>query len=288
MVSLGDVFGLGNMMYSYLSAHECAAVRAACRDSHDYLHTKALVEYLITLMQLSRPEMCSAAGAPCANEGGDSYQLQAAEAGLRSFVYGIKVWHKAWPGAMVAVVERFRADSMHMQQAIAKNARRTLTILAGYCFKNASKSVRHLLVPDTLHWLQNGEEDLRVQVCEALSKCGRHLLGRFNNACVEALLEACGSNHSVPCRIQALKALKVFAAADLGFYHVLRPQLTELYDSCAREVAPVISRMIGELDWLKIERATAHSMAQSFFSNCEKILAADPLKACSHIELERV
>ena len=112
---------------------------------------------------------------------------------------------------MLAAAQELRCHCLHPEETISINAQWTLAVLAGHCFRDAaSKGVRHFFVKDLLHWLQQADDEVRVEICRAFCICGPLLLGRCNMSCVQALAKACWPDSSEACRGKALQAVRVF------------------------------------------------------------------------------
>ncbi|CAE6970949.1 RE1 [Symbiodinium sp. CCMP2592] len=294
---------------SCLSVHSYAALRVTCRDSLDCMHTKELVGHLLRLtegswsgphpeedVRVSEPErgpmlfMALGSGKETVDGedfwtrmGGDDHQSRA---GIRSFIRGINVWYKAWPESAIRIAERLRCHCSHPHETIAKNAQRTLVFWAGQCFQTAkAKAVRHLLIKDMIYWLRHADDGLRVEICLAFAIRGPHLLGRFREACVQALLEACGPNDA--CRKAAVKALRAFAETDLEWYLTLRPRLVEVWIAGQQGSACDILHLIGDMDAdrsilaMRAAWQSCRDIASSIFEKSKEIFLADPFKACS-------
>ena len=119
------------------------------------------------------------------------------------------------PTAVLPSIRSMRAHCFRAPRDVAKNVQRFTAVAAGHLFATGeNKAVRHLLARDMLHWLLYADNDITLQFCRACGKCGPHLLGRFNKATVQSLMQVCvRTNHSA-CRSAAIKAVRHFLETD--------------------------------------------------------------------------
>ncbi|CAE7224168.1 unnamed protein product [Symbiodinium natans] len=169
---------------------------------------------------------------------------------------------------------------------------------AGHCFHTAkSKGIRHFFVKDMLYWLRHADDEVRVQICRAFSRCTTALLGRFNIACAQALAEACGADSSEDCRSSALQALKLFAEMDTTLYQKIRACLLSAYRARRGLYCKDISELIAAMDvqagiraaqelWHASMGIVSNSIALtvSSFSSFQQ-LVNDPFGACARVEI---
>ena len=185
-----------------------------------------------------------------------------------------------------------RHYSLHCQEAVAQNVRRVMIFWAGHLFQTAeTKSVRHLFVKDMRYWLLRADDDVRIEICRAFAKCGKCLLGRFNMACAQALVEACGPSSSEACRSCALEAVRVFGEADENLYQNLRPHIVTIYRARQGLYRWDVAWLVGHLDRVESERAmwrtwlACKGIAGNIFSNCQQILDMGLFETCALVQI---
>ena len=153
--------------------------------------------------------------------------------GIWAFFRALKKWRKMEPTIMLPVAKNLKSHCCHPEPEIANNAQRIMAVCAGCLFSirgqgPAVKSIRHLFARDMIYWLQHADDDDRADICGELSRCGPHLLGRFNKACAAELVEACKPGNGDVCRSNARKALTVFVENDAALHPFVWPLIEEL------------------------------------------------------------
>ncbi|CAE7839981.1 unnamed protein product [Symbiodinium sp. CCMP2592] len=157
-------------------------------------------------------------------------------------------WRKLEPAIMLPVAENLKSHCCHPEPDIARNAQRIMAVCAGCLFSirghgAAVKSIRHLLAGEMIHRLRHADDDVRADICGELSRCGPHLLGRFNKACIAELVEACKPGNGDVCRGNARKALTVFVENDAALHRFVWPLIEELRWALPPDEKRAIHRM---------------------------------------------
>ncbi|CAE7234366.1 unnamed protein product [Symbiodinium natans] len=235
--------GLLQRLSPYLQVQGYTQLRATGSSVGSVLHKKALISHLLCLMQPERPDVFAAAGEWCKETnrserfwddlGWKGSTLKAGKEGIWAFFRALKKWRKMEPTIMLPVAKNLKSHCCHPEPEIANNAQRIMAVCAGCLFSirgqgPAVKSIRHLFARDMIYWLQHADDDDRADICGELSRCGPHLLGRFNKACAAELVEACKPGNGDVCRSNARKALTVFVENDAALHPFVWPLIEEL------------------------------------------------------------
>ncbi|CAE7306504.1 unnamed protein product [Symbiodinium sp. CCMP2592] len=183
------------------------------------------------------------------SKGEDSHILQEGVTGLWTILRSANKWRKTWPELFVSFPAWLRRYCYGTDyDTVGKHAQHALAACARYLFANgATKDVRHLFVKDAIHLLRNGRDEIRIEICGALSHCRPDLLGRFNYACAAASLEACERQRRGLCRQIAFLALVRFARYDFSLHKPMREKLWELFKSAPELMFDTVGILLLEL-----------------------------------------
>ncbi|CAE7198848.1 unnamed protein product [Symbiodinium sp. CCMP2456] len=267
--------GLLQRLSPFLQVQGYTQLRATGSSVGSVLHKKALIEHLLCLMQPERPDVFAAAGEWCKETnrserfwddlGWKGSTLKAGKEGLWAFFRALKKWRKLEPAIMLPVVKNLRSHCRHPEPDVARNAQRIMAVCAGCLFSirgqgAAVKSIRHLFAGEMIYWLRHADDDVRADICGELSRCGPHLLGRFNRACAAELVEACKPGNGDVCRSNARKALTVFVKNDEALHPFVWPLIEELTWALPSDEVHDIHRMRAYMLLTRIRRSVSDAL----------------------------